>query len=52
MDIPVNLLTLALLKTEGKYDSSQDRAVAIIKYINDNIKAEPEKTEVWPGYFI
>lgn len=24
-------LTLALIKTEGKYDSKQDRAVAIIK---------------------
>ncbi len=29
-------LTLALLKTHGKFDSNQDRAVAIIKYLQEN----------------
>ena len=33
-DILVEELTLALLKTAGKYDSCQDQATAILKLLN------------------
>lgn len=33
-DILAEALTLALLKTQGKYDSCQDQAIAILKLLN------------------